>query len=108
MTDRHVAPVVLLSLALLSTACGGAPAGDPSASVQVDSIGDTLVVRTVAGSTWGAGTGQLVPELAIGVLDGPEEMIFGSLGALAVAPDGRIYALDRQIPAVRVFDSTGQ
>ena len=108
MTARFVVPALLLPLAVLATACGGASSGDPSASVQIDSIGDTLVVRTLAGSTWGNGTGQLVPDLAIGVLDGPEEMIFGNLGALAVAPDGRIYALDRQIPAVRVFDSTGQ
>jgi hypothetical protein len=99
-------PIPLLSLVSLAAACGGAPEGERGATVQRDSIGDTLVVRTVAGSAWG-GTGQLVPEVAIGVLDGPEELIFGGVGALAVSPDGRIYALDRQIPAVRVFDSTG-
>lgn len=89
-------------------ACGGSNDAGVSATVERDSIGDTLVVRTLAGSLWGDEKGQLVPELTIGVLDGPEELIFGNLRALAVDPNGRIFALDGQIPAVRVFDIEGQ
>ncbi len=94
-------------VSLGAVACGGSSETSRSATVERDSIGDTLVVRTVAGSSWGEGTGRLVPETTIGVLDGPEEFIFGNLRAIAVAPDGRIMALDGQIPALRVYDADG-
>ena len=110
---RHAARSRLVPLAagltggLLLAACGGT--GDPAASATVvrDSVGDTLVVRTVAGSSWGGREGSLVPEVTIGVLDGPEELIFGSIRGLAVASDGTIYVMDAQVPAVRVFEADG-
>jgi len=71
-----------------------------------DTVADTVVVRTLSGSAWGEDA-VLVPEVEIGVLDGDENYMFGSLRSLAVAPDGTIYAMDSQIPALRVYAPDG-
>ena len=42
--------------------------------------GDTLVVNNLAGSVWGD-TLEMVPEVSIGALDGPEEYLLGQVGA---------------------------
>ncbi|HUG40320.1 MAG TPA: hypothetical protein VMM12_07540, partial [Longimicrobiales bacterium] len=88
-----------LLLALLP-ACGG----DDSSSlvVQRDTLGDTVVVRTVAGSVWGAPR-PLEPELRIGAFEGEDEYMLGDVAGFAVAPDGAIYIYDRQVPALRKY-----
>jgi hypothetical protein len=75
--------------------------------VERDTIGDTVVVRTVAGSIWGAPR-RLVPELRIGGMEGGDDYLFGQLNALAVDSAGRIYALDGQVPALRVYGADGR
>jgi len=93
--------------AALLAACG--TDADPSGSspeTVVETIGDTTVVRTLSGSVWGA-EATLVPEVAIGRMDGPEEHLFGSIRSIAVADDGTIHVLDFQGQHVRVFDSLG-
>lgn len=99
--------LALLPAAALLIACG--PDADPSGSTPetvTEAIGDTTVVRTLSGSVWGT-EATLVPEVAIGELDGPEEYLFGSIRSIAVADDGTIYILDSQGQHVRVFDSLG-
>ena len=98
----------LVSLVLLSIgACSTDRGRDRGTWVaESDTIGDTVVVRTVSGSVWSAPR-QMVEELAIGVLDGPEELILGSVVSLAVDGDGGIYAFDSQVPALRYFDANG-
>jgi hypothetical protein len=64
------------------------------------------VVRTLSGSIW-RDTAQLVPEVSIGVFDGPEEYIFGQVGSLAMGSDGTIYVMDRHVPALRVYNADG-
>lgn len=90
------------------TACG--PSGDAGAEgtmdVAFDTIADTVFVHTRAGQFW-PGDANLVPEVVIGELDGPEEYIFGSLVSLAVGPAGEIFAMDRQVPALRVYEVDG-
>ena len=102
---REVA--VLLGALWPALACGGG-SGDVSAGplVQHDTIGDTVVVRTVSGSVCGEPR-ELVPEITIWVLEGDQHYMFGNLRSLAVGPDGTIYAMDAQIPAVRVYGSDG-
>lgn len=68
--------------------------------------GDTTVVRTLAGSEWAA-PGEWRETLSIGQLDGPEELSFGRLRSLAIHRDGRILAVDTQVPTVRVFGADG-
>ncbi len=68
--------------------------------------GDTLVVRNLAGSVWGD-TLELVPEMSIGELDGAEEYLLGQVSGLAVADDGTVVLVDRQVPALRTYDPSG-
>jgi hypothetical protein len=68
--------------------------------------GDTLVVRTVRGSVW-RDTMVLVPELAIGELEGEAPFVFGRIGWIDVDADGRLAVLDAQAREVRVFSPEG-
>jgi hypothetical protein len=87
-------------------ACG--PGGD-AARVQVerDTVGDTLVVRTLEGSQWGAGGAVLERELSIGVFEGEDHYMLGQVRSLAVADDGSIYVMDQQVPALRKYAPDG-
>lgn len=107
-TRRRPALALLAALlpSALATACAGDADAGSTLEVVRDTVGDTLVVRTLAGSVWN-GPARLVPEVSIGVLEGEEHFMFGNLRSLAVAPDGTIFVMDAQIPAVRVFDPDG-
>ena len=81
----------------------------PSAAepvVVVETIGDTTVVRTLSGSVWD-GEVTLIPEISVGELNGPEELLFGSVRSIAVDDDRSVYIFDDQAQEVRVFDSAG-
>jgi hypothetical protein len=99
---------VLAALAILWISACGREAGsdDPALEVVRDTVADTVVVRTLSGSVWG-GDARLVPEVEIGVLEGAEEYMFGSVVALGMASDGSIYVVDRQVPALRVYGPDG-
>ena len=87
--------------ALLFILAGAAACGtdaDPSHAgpeTIIETIGDTTVVRTLSGSVWGA-EATLVPEVSIGELDGPEELLFGSIWSIAVDDDRNVYVFDEQ------------
>ncbi len=105
---RRVSVLSAIAFVTLVAACGGDE--QPMAQgpeVVHDSIGDTLVVRTVSGSVWGA-EARLVPEVSIGELDGDLEYLFGSPRSLESDPQGRIYVVDGQVPDLRVFDTDGR
>ena len=97
-------------LALLSTAC--ASGSDDAASeahrwtAAVDTIGDTVVVRTVSGQVWESDR-TLVSEVSIGVLEGEEQYQFGRLRAIAVDGNGNMYAFDSHVPVLRVYGPDG-
>ncbi len=55
---------------------------------------------------WGD-TARLVPEVSIGLVAGPEEYLFGYITSIAMATDGTIYVMDRDVPALRVYNSDG-
>ena len=98
----------VLGLVSLALACGEASDAPDSAGpvVETETIGDTTVVRTLSGSVW-QGNATLVPEVAVGELDGPEEYLFGSVRAITVDDDHNLYILDGQASHVRVYDSAG-
>ena len=106
----HIAPHLVAVTLLLGAihACGTGSQSQLGARWEAvyDTIGDTVVVRTVAGSLWGD-TARLVPEVTIGVLDGPEEYMFGQIVSMALGADGTIYVMDRQVPALRVYNPDG-
>ena len=98
----------LILLGLLSGGCSSGGQGSDLSSwvAAYDTIGDTIVVRTLSGSVW-RDTAQLIPEVSIGVFEGAEEYIFGDVISLAMGHDGTIYVMDRQVPALRVYDADG-
>jgi len=107
---RSVSRLWLGAGLVVSLSCGGAsPPGDTVAGrlrAEVDTLGDTITVRTLAGSEWGAAS--LEEELRIGRVDGAEHEMFGQIGALAVTPDGDILIYDAQANQVRRFGPDGQ
>lgn len=99
------APIIAL---LLSAACG-APASERSGDwvVERDTIGDTIVVRTLSGSVWGTPM-ELKIDLSIGTLEGDSTLMFGFIQHIAVDAEGGIYAFDGQVPALRYFNARGE
>lgn len=85
--------------------CSGDRAA-PELVVERDTVGDTIVVRTVSGSHWGTDR-YLEPEMRIGAFEGDDEYMLGDVAGLAAAPDGAVYVYDRQVPALRKYDEDG-
>jgi hypothetical protein len=108
MKVKRLGTIGLLVLTGITTACARGRGGEARESWQavIDTVGDTITVRTVSGSVWGD-TAYLEPEVSIGMLEGPDEYLIGSPRALAVSEDGRIYMLDRQVMKVRVYAPDG-
>jgi len=107
-TSPTNARILLTSALFLSAACSSGGDGGPGGTWEAayDTLGDTIVVRTLSGSIW-RDTAHLVPEVSIGMFDGPEEYIFGQIVSLAMGKDGTIYVTDQQVPALRVYDPDG-
>lgn len=68
--------------------------------------GDTTI-RTVDEPVH-RGVATLVEELSIGVADGEEHDMLGEIADIALAPDGSLFALDRQVPVIRHYDAMGR
>lgn len=103
----------LLGIALIAcstAACGdgirgeGDPLSGPWHAVS-ETIGDTLIVRTLRGSE--RGRGRLVEELRIGTVEGPAHQMFGSIGAVAVTSEGDMLVYDALATALRRFGASG-
>jgi hypothetical protein len=101
-------PAIAVILSLVISACSSGSADGESVSWEAvrDTLGDTLIVRTLSGSVWGD-TANLVPEISVGLVTGPEEYLFASVRSLATAPDGTLYVMDGGIPALRVYNPDG-
>lgn len=104
------ARLACVGLASTLLACGGAGAGVSNADgpwrATIDTVGDTVVIRTEGGSVWGDTT-ELVPELTIGEFEGPDEYLFGQVRSIAVSGAGEIFVLDAQAPIVRAYAPDG-
>src|SRR5690606_11388186 len=100
----------LFAALVAAAGCGAGPSGDDGPTrgpwrAERETIGDTLIVRTVSGSE--RGTGRLVEELRIGAVEGDDHENFGRIAALGVTPDGDILVYDEQAVALRRFDADG-
>ena len=104
-TLRSLTVLVLTGIAVGACADAADDAA-PAMEVTRDTIGDTVFVHTHAGQAWPSDA-RLVPEVQIGVLDGPDEYIFGRIGSLAAGPNGEIFAFDQQATALRKYDAQG-
>jgi hypothetical protein len=108
--SRHVraTTLALLPLLFIPSSCSRDSSPPPGGLVQErEMVGDTLVVRALSGSVW-PGPATLVEELAIGALEGSEEVIFGSIQDMTVDDQGGVYVFDSQVPALRYYDSEGR
>jgi hypothetical protein len=73
-----------------------------------DSAGVRLVTSGPRGE-WGDGEAwRLVPDLRIGMVDGPPEYMFSQVAALALGPGDTIYVLDQGDKAVTAYDPQGR
>lgn len=97
----------IVAAAAVLAGCGAAgDAGAPRWVAETDTIGDTIVVRTVSGGVWPAGV-TVVPEVTIGKFEGEDEYIFGEIVSLTVAADGSIFLYDRHAKALRQYAPDG-
>ncbi len=81
------------------------PEQETTLRVAVDTIGDTISVRTENGSV--RGNARLVEDLRIGKTDGADEFIFGQVGAIAVLSNGELLVYDEQAVTLRRFGPDG-
>ncbi len=104
-TDRGPRPgaglraATLLLCTVPTAACGG------SEATARETIGDTLVVTSVAPLI--ADTLRPVEVTRYGRFDGPPEHQFADIHSFAVGPDGHVYVHDRN-GGIRRFDAAGQ
>jgi hypothetical protein len=97
----------LATIVFAFSACGGSEQPrSPTWQAEYDTIGDTVVVRTVAGSVWGD-TAELVTDVTIGEFEGRDEYMFGRVRSLAVGPDGSIYVFDSHAMELRKYAPDG-
>lgn len=100
----------LLAMAIavgLAGGCGDDVGTSGAWVVEHDTIGDTTVVRTIAGSVWEA-PATLVREVSIGALTGSDEDLLGEIGSLAADPSGNLFLFDQQVPALRKYGPDGR
>lgn len=98
-----------LSLAVgVAVLTAGCASGDATGTWEatIDTVADTMVVRTLSGRVWETDM-ALVPEVTIGALEGDEAYLLGSVRSLAVSSQGDIYALDSQVPVIRHYGPDG-
>lgn len=103
---RALAAAAVLGALLACAAAEGRGGIRGAWRADTDTLGDTVVVRTLRGSVWGD-TARLESEMSIGVLEGDDPYMFGDVRSIAVRPNGEILVLDRQIPALRRFSPAG-
>lgn len=100
-------PLTGFAILLLATACRPAENAASTHRVERDTIGDTVVVRTLSGSIWETER-RLEEELRIGALEGAQEYMFGNVTRLVPDGSGGVYVFDRQVPALRHYDHEGR
>ena len=107
MARRQLYPILVAVAVAAISGCGSSESGSSSGWLStVDSLGDTVIVRTISGSVWGD-TATLEEQVRVGVLEGPDEYILGSVAGIAVTESGDILLVDTQVPAVRRYAPDG-
>jgi hypothetical protein len=97
-----------LLLVLALSACGEEASRDRWAGTVDTLPGGTVRVTNPAEGLWGEEDGwRLVPEVVLGVVEGPAPLVFGVVSGLEVDGRGRIYVLDRQANELRIFAPDG-
>ncbi len=109
--SRPSSSAVLATLTVLAAGLGYACTEKAGAAsqweAQVDTVGDTVVVRTVSGGVW-PGPVSLTQDMAIGVMEGDDQYLLGDIRGMVVDREGFIYVYDAQVPALRKYDREGR
>ena len=92
---------VLISL----LACGNNGEPPSTQALLTDSAGVAIVTSPPGAATYAAVAPE--PALSIGVLDGPDEEIFGRIASVARDDAGRFIVADGQVGEIRLFDAGG-
>ena len=103
---RLAACAAVAAIATIGAACAGEAGAGSRWEATIDTVGDTVIVRTLSGGEWGPGA-RLVPDVRIGEFEGDDEYLLGEVAGLAVDRDGNIYMYDRQVPALRKYSPDG-
>jgi sugar lactone lactonase YvrE len=98
---------VLWAASAVLCACGSGEVRARGATVEYDTIGDTVVARVQGPALWGENV-TLQEEVRIGELEGADAYTFGNVVSMTVAGDGALYVLDEQAKKVRKYDATGR
>lgn len=107
MRSRASRCVCALLVPFASQACSDRRPDEVWSGTVRDSA-DVRIVENPSAGVWTAGEAWTVTEeLRIGSLEGRGAYQFGSITALAVDEDGRIWVADSQAREVRVFDAEG-
>jgi hypothetical protein len=99
--------MMLLALTGLATTACRSRDGTGRVSVQRDTIGDTIVVRTLSGSAWGDSL-PVVEEMRIGSEANDSMYFFAQLKYVRPDRDGNIYVFDDMQKTIRFYDADGK
>jgi hypothetical protein len=105
--ERRLVRVLPVAALAIAAGCGSEAGAASRWMAETDTVGDTVVVRTLSGGVWG-GLARLEAEVMIGEMEGDDEYLLGSVRGLAVDEPGNMYIYDSQVPAVRKYDPTGR
>ena len=101
----HTAGAWLCSALAPLAACGDNRAPQPTPAQSTDSAGVTIVTNSPGDAVYATIVSQ--PVLSIGAVDGPVEVLFGSITSVAVDGVGNFIVADGQMDEIRIFDAQG-
>jgi hypothetical protein len=108
MMLRHALPgSALVATITTLAACSGGDVRARGATLEFDTVGDTIIARAEGPALWGDDV-ALREEVRIGDLEGADEYTFGDVASITVDGEGAIYVLDRQALTVRKYSPAGQ
>ena len=99
---RAVAP----GMAIAVVACGESPPDTPPGVEVTDSAGIHIVTSPPRDAVHAELAAD--PALSIGLLDGPDEFLFGDIESVARGAEGNLIVADEQAHEIRVFDPRGR
>lgn len=102
---RHAAVAWSCGVLVLLGACGDGGERIPSPAQFVDSAGVAIVTNPPGDAVYATIAAE--PVLSIGAIDGPAEVLFGSIASVAVDDAGNLIVADAQMSEIRVFDASG-
>lgn len=96
---------VLVGVAIATVACGESPETTPAGVEMTDSAGARIVTSPPREAVFADLAAE--PALSIGLLDGPEELLFGDIESVARDAAGNLIVADDQALEIRVFTPDG-